>query len=146
MNRRYFLSSLLGVAAFSGAVVAEAEHNYATITRRDEAAARVDDVSPADGALRVTLAVENPMNEGLRVQYVHIEVSRRESVDAASFPYNGSRTLAPGRSTLTPTVPERQLTGELTDGEPMTVTGYLAVEVYNEYRFEIPIEPAEVTL
>lgn len=143
--RRLF-ATLLVAALLSGAVVVEAERNYAAVASVEEAEARVDGVSTVDGRLQVRLAVRNTMNEPLRVQFVHLEADRANHTDAASIPYNGYRRLPPGRTALTVGIPSRQLTGSLGDGETMVVSGYLEVEVYNGYRFEIPIEPTEVTL
>jgi hypothetical protein len=36
--------------------------------------------------------------------------------------------------------------GSLSEGDSVTVSGTVVVEVYNDFRFEIPIELAEVRL
>lgn len=146
MNSRYLLGSLLVVALLSGAVIAEAERNYATVSSATGSSGTVEAVSQTDGGLQVEIAVENTMNEPLRVQYVRLEFDQENYTDAASIPYQGRRTLATGVSTMTMTVPSRQISGELSAGTTLVVEGFVAVEVYNGYRFEIPIEPREVTL
>lgn len=146
VKRRHVLGSLLGITLFSGAVVAEAEHNYATVTALTETHARVEWARADDGGLQVRLAAHNSMNEPLRVQYVHLEIDHADGIDSASVPYNGIRSLPPGDSTLSPSIPERKITGQLEAGDSITVSGGVAVDVYNEYRFEIPIEPQEVEL
>lgn len=146
MNRRGLLASLFVLALLSGAVVVEAERNYANVTSVEQTDARVANVAADDGALQVRLAVENRMGEPLRLQFVHLEVNRTDHTDAASVPFNGYRTLPAGRATLTVGVPPRQLTGTLGENETVVVGGYVAVEVYNGYRFEVPFGPTEVTL
>lgn len=146
MTSRLLFGSLFVIAVLSGVVVAEAQYNYASVTDLERTTAHVERVSAVDGGLQVELVVENSMNERLRIQYVHLNVNRTNHSDSASVPINGYRTLAPGRSTLTVTVPERQVTGELEARETMIVDGRIAVEVYNGYQFEVPIDPEEVTV
>lgn len=146
MNRRLVAGSLLVIALFSGAVVVEAERNYAAVTAVERTDARVDAVWTAGGDLEVRIAVENSMPEALRLQFAHLTVERVNHTDAASVPYNGYRTLPPGQSTLTTGIPERKLTGGLSPGETVVVGGYLSVEVFNGYRFDVPVEKREVTL
>jgi hypothetical protein len=140
------MASLLLLALASGAVLAEAEANYERVTSRDETVATVASVELVDGDVGVVVRVENAMREPLRVQYVHVVLDRHNATDSASASYNGYRTLPPGEGTVSATVPARQTTGRVAPGEAITVRGTVAVEVYNRYRFEIPVEPAEVTV
>ncbi|WP_373189729.1 hypothetical protein [Halolamina sp.] len=146
MNSRYLLGSLVVIAMLSGVVVAEAERNYVAVTSVSQSTASVGSVSQTDDGLRIQVVVENSMNEPLRVQYVRLKLDRRNYTDATSFPYQGRRTLPPGESSMMMTVPTRQLSGDLSEDTTLVVEGFVAVEVYNGYRFEIPIEPTEVTL
>lgn len=146
MNRRLLFGSLVLLAALSAAVVVEAERNYAAVTAVEETTASVESVDVVAGGLDVVVAVDNRMTDSLRVQFVHLSVERANSTAKASTPYNGHRTLPPGRSRVTAGIPPRQLSEPFVPGERVTVDGYLSVEVYNGYRFEVPIEPREVTL
>lgn len=139
--------SLVLLALLSVAVVAEAEANYATVTNRETATANVAEVTVTDdGSVQVRLGVENTMNEPLRVAYVHLELDREHSNDAASTPFGGYRTLPPGRSELTAGVTARQLSTDVAAGERITIRGRVAVSVYNNFRFDITIEETAVTL
>lgn len=140
------LGSLVIIALFSAAVVAEAERNYAAVTEVEQTEAQVDTVSMVEGDLEVRITVDNSMPEALRLQFVHLTVERNNHTDAASVPYKGYRTLPPGTSTLSTGIPERHLTGGLSPGETVVVGGYLSVEVFNGYRFEVPIDERAVTL
>lgn len=146
MKRRRIVGSLVGVAFASGAVVAEAERNYAAVASRAETEAQVEAVDVGKDGLRVRLLVRNSLNEPVRLRYVHLDVDHAEYVDSASVPFNEYRSLDPGRSPLIVTIPERQLTGEPTAGETVTVSGTVAVTVYNEYEFDIPVGPTEARL
>jgi hypothetical protein len=139
-------ASLVLLALLSGVVLAEAEANYQNVTSRDQTTATVNSVDLTDDGVRVVLQVHNSMEEPLRVQYVHIVLDRENATDAASVPYNGYRTLPPGDGLVTGGVPGRQTTGTISEGDTFTVRGTVAVEVYNRYRFEIPVEPTEVTI
>lgn len=139
--------SLVVVALLSGAVLAEAEANYERVTNRDETTASVTSVELTDdGGVAVTLRVDNTMNEPLRIQYVHVVLDRANVTDAASTPYNGYRSIPPEGGVVDAGVPGRQMSGSVAEGDTFTVRGTVAVEVYNRYRFEIPVEPAEVTI
>lgn len=146
MNARHLLGSLIVIALLSGAVVAEAERNYHRVTAVEENTATVSSVTLVNEGLEVEVAVHNAMSEPLRVQYVHLELDRENHTDATSVPYNGYRSLLPGQSTLVMTVASRQLSGTVTEGETVTISGFVAVEVFNGYRFKITIEPTEVTV
>ncbi|MFB6201766.1 MAG: hypothetical protein ABEI98_07125 [Halorhabdus sp.] len=146
MNSRLLLGSLVVLAALSGAVVVEAERNYAAVTSVEQSTASVGSATATDGGVQVEVVVKNEMPEPLRVQYVRLVLHRPNATDAASIPYQGTRSLAPGEATLTMTVPERQLTGTVSAGETLRVDGYVAVAVFNGYRFQIAIEEREVTL
>lgn len=146
MNSRHLLASLVVIALLSGGVVAEAEQNYTAVTSVEQTSASVGSVTETDGDLQVEIVVENTMDDPLRVQYVRLELEHQNATDAASIPYQGHRQLPAGQSTMTMTVPDRQLSGSLSTGTTLVVEGFVAVEVYNGYRFEIPIEPREVTL
>lgn len=146
VKSRHLLGSLVIVALLSGVVVAEAERNYATVTSVAQSGASVDSVTETADGLHVHITVENTMNEPLRVQYVRLEFNQGNYTDAASIPYQGRRTLATESSSITMRVPARQISGELSAGTTLVVEGFVAIEVYNGYRFEIPIEPREVTL
>ena len=145
MSRRV-VASLLLVALLSGAVVAEAERNYASVTGRDETTATVADVRVEDGAIAVDLRVNSSMNEALRIRYVHLTVARPGHIDGASTPFKGLRSLSPGGNDLGVSIPARQISGTVSPGDTATVTGEIAVSVYNGYEFTVPIEEAEVTL
>ncbi|SFQ18893.1 hypothetical protein SAMN05216277_1308 [Halolamina pelagica] len=86
------------------------------------------------------------MPEPLKVQYVRIVLHRPNATDAASIPYKGARSVAPGESTLTMTVPERQLSGNVSAWERVHIDGYVAVAVYNDHRFQVSIKERKVTL
>ena len=140
-------ATLVLLALLSGAVLVEAETNYERVASRDQTTAEVASVELTDdGSVAVGVRVRNTMREPLRVQYVHVELDRANATDAASVPYNGYRTVAPGTEIVSAGVPSRQLTGTVSEGDTFTVRGTVAVEVYNRYRFEIPIEPTEVTI
>lgn len=144
-NRLLVTVSLLVLTLVSVGVVAEAERNYATVTERDDSTAAVSDVV-LDGGIELSVRVHNSMNRPLRVQYVHVDLAHDEGNGGSSTPYNGYRTVGPGTETLVVSVPERLTGGPLSEGDTVTVSGTVVVEVYNDYRFEIPIEPTEVTL
>lgn len=146
MNQRLLLGSLLVIALFSVGVVAEAERNYATVTEIEDTSATAASVSIDDGGVLVELAVENTMTEDLRVEFVHLSVRRANTTTEASVPYNGYRTVESGEDTLTAGIPERQFETPLESGETVRVEGFVAVEVYNGYRFRITLEPTEVPL
>lgn len=144
-SRLFVTGSLVLLTLLSVGVVAEAERNYATVTERDDSTARVDEVVLDEG-LELSIRVQNSMNRQLRVQYVHIDLAHHEGNGGSSTPYNGHRRIAAGTETLVVSVPERLTGGSLSEGDSVTVSGAVAVEVYNAYRFEIAIEPTEVTL
>lgn len=144
-QRLFVTASLLLLTLVSVGVVAEAERNYATVTERDDSTATVSEVV-LDGGIELSVRVHNSMNRPLRVQYVHIGLSHDEGNGGSSTPYNGHRTIGSGTETLTVSVPERLTGGSLSEGDTVTLRGTVLVEVYNDYRFEIPIEPTEVTL
>lgn len=144
-TRLLVTASLLLLTLVSVGAIAEAEHNYATVTEREDSTATVSNVVLDEG-LGLSIQVYNSMNRPLRVQYVHIDLAHDEGTGGSSTPYNGYRTIAPGTETLTVSVPERLTGGSLSEGDTVTVRGTVVVEVYNEYRFDIPIEPTEVTL
>ena len=146
MNGRLFLGSLVVLAVLSGAVVAEAERNYAAVSSVETTDARVVSASVDDGGMLLTIAVDNEMGERLRVQYVHLSVQWADGSVSASVPYNGYETLPPGESRLSPGIGTRQFESLPEPGETVVVDGYVAVEVYNGYRFEVPIAEREVTL
>ncbi|MFC6941958.1 hypothetical protein ACFQE8_18590 [Salinirubellus sp. GCM10025818] len=144
-SRRLVLASLVALALLSVVVVAEAERNYATVTTLDRSTASVVDATLEERAV-VTLRVHNSMRRAVRVEYVTISLSGDNASGLASTPYNEHRKLPPGEERITGVVPLRQVDGELAEGDRVTVGGSVAVRVYNAYRFEIPIEPTEVTL
>ncbi|AEN06940.1 hypothetical protein Halar_3333 [halophilic archaeon DL31] len=144
-TRLFVTVSLLVLTLVSVGVVAEAEHNYATVTDRDDSTAAVSEVVLDEG-LEMSIRVHNSMNRPLRVQYVTVNLAHDEGNGGSSTPYNGRRTVAPGTETLVITVPERMTGGSLSEGDSVTVSGTVVVEVYNDFRFEIPIELAEVRL
>ncbi|MFB9807160.1 hypothetical protein ACFFQF_18855 [Haladaptatus pallidirubidus] len=43
-------------------------------------------------------------------------------------------------------IPARQVSGNLSAGDAVTVYGEIVVSVYNGYEFDIPVERTEVTL
>lgn len=139
-------ASLLLFALLSGGVLVEAEANYERVANRDETVATVAAVELVDGDVVVTVEVDNTMREPLRVRYVNVVLDRADATDSASMPYNGYRTLPTGEGFVNASVPARQTTGTVSPGETFTVQGTVAVEVFNRYRFEIPIEPTEVTV
>lgn len=145
MSRRVAVSLLL-VALLSGAVVAEAETNYASVTGRDDTTAAVADARVEDGALAVDIRVDSSMNGALRVEYVHLSVARPGHTDGASTPFNGLRSLSPGENDLGVSIPARQISGTISTGDTVTITGEIVVSVYNDYEFAIPIEETEVRL
>lgn len=144
-SRRTVTVSLVVLTLFSVGVVAEAERNYANVTSLDESTASIVDAEFDDGVV-VTIRVHNSMNRPLRVQYVHVDLSHEDGRGAASTPYQGYQSLSPGTGTVKAYVPARLISGNLSEGDDVTVTGTVAVRVYNDYRFEIPIEQREVTL
>lgn len=144
-SRRAVAVSLVALTLLSVGVIAEAERNYATVTNLDESTASVVETEIDEG-LVVTLRVHNSMNRPVEIQYVHVELSHDDGRGSASTPYNGLRSLDPGDGTLTAYVPSRLAGTELSSGDEVTVSGTVAVRVYNDYRFEIPIEQREVTL
>lgn len=146
MTGRHLLGSLLIVAVLSGGVVAEAERNYAAVTDVEGTTASVASATADGDGVSVTLTVDNGMGEALRIQYVYLTVSRENGTATTSVPYQGYERLPQGESTLRTGVPARQFDEAPAPGETVTVRGYLAVEVYNGYRFEIPIAEREVTL
>ena len=146
MKDRLLLGSLVILAVLSGAVVAEAERNYAAVSSVEATDARVASASVDDGGMLFTISVDNEMGEHLRVQFVHLSVRRADGTVSASVPYNGYETLPPGESRLSPGISARQFESPPEPGETVVVDGYLSVEVYNDYRFEVPIAEREVTL
>jgi len=126
-------------------VVAEAERNYANVTELDESTASVVDAEFDDGVV-VTIRVHNSMNRPVRIQYVYVDLTHDDGRGASSTPYQGYKSLSPGTGAVTGYVPTRLISGNLSDGDTITVSGRVAVRVYNDYRFEIPIEKREVTL
>lgn len=146
MNRRLFFASLVVVAVLSGIVVAEAERNYAAVTSSDDTEASVANVTYTDEGLDVAVSVRNTMTERLRVQFAHVEIEHANGTDGASEPYKGHLTLAPGKSTFSVWIPARQLSDGVGAGDTVTVSGYVSVEVFNGYQFEVPIRPRDVTL
>lgn len=147
MNRRRRLGtvSLVVLTLLSVGVVAEAERNYAAVTDRDGSNASVSDVA-FDERLEVTLRVHNSMNQPVRIQYVHVDLHHAEGTGGSSTSFNGYRTLDPGTETMTVFVPARLVGGSLSQGDRVTVSGTVAVQVYNGYRFEIPIDSREVEI
>lgn len=141
-TRPIVTASLLLLTLVSVGAIAEAEHNYATVAEREDSTAAVGDVVFDEG-VRLSVQVTNSMNQPLRVQYVHIDLSHAGGQGASSTPYNGYRTIDPGIETLTVSVPERLVSGSLSAGDTVTIRGTVAVKVYNDYRFEIPIESTE---
>lgn len=139
------MASLVVLTLLSVGVVAEAERNYAAVTERDGSTASVSDVA-FDERLEVTLRIHNSMNRPVRLQYVHVDLHHDEGNGGSSTSFNGYRTLDPGTETVTVSVPSRLVGGSLSQGDNVTVSGTVAVEVYNGYRFEIPIDSREVTL
>lgn len=146
MNSRLLLGSLLALAVLSGAVVVEAERNYAAVTAVEGTEASVESATADDDGVSITIAVRNTMGEPLRLQYVHLRVERANGTTSTSVPYNGYETLAAGESTLRTGVTERQFDDDPQADETVVVSGHLAVEVYNAYRFKVPIDEREVTL
>lgn len=144
-SRRIVTVSLVALTLLSVGVVAEAERNYANVTSLDESTASVVDAEFDDGVV-VTIRVHNSMNRPVRIQYVHIDLSHDDGRGSASTPYQGYKSLSPGTGTVTGYVPARLISGNLSQGDDVTVTGTISVQVYNDYRFEIPIEEREVTL
>jgi len=142
----FVAASLVLLALLSGSVLVEAETNYERVATRDETVATVDSVELVDGDVIVAVEVHNTMREPLRVRYVNVVLDRDNATDSASVPYNGYLTIPAGEAIVNASVPARQTTGTVTPGETFTVRGTVAVEVFNRYRFEIPIEPAEVTV
>ncbi|GAA0256719.1 hypothetical protein [Haladaptatus pallidirubidus] len=145
MSRRV-VASLLAIALLSGAVIAEAEQNYASVTSRDETSAGIADTNIENGALVADLRVNSSMNEPLRIQYVHLTVAHPGYNDSASTPFKGQRSLLPGENDLKVDIPARQVSGNLSAGDAVTVYGEIVVSVYNGYEFDIPVERTEVTL
>ncbi|NHX37964.1 MULTISPECIES: hypothetical protein [Halolamina] len=146
MNNRLLLGSLVVLAALSGVVVVEAEQNYAAVTAGDPSTATVGSATATDDGVQIEVVVVNEMPEPLKVQYVRIVLHRPNATDAASIPYKGARSVAPGESTLTMTVPERQLSGNVSAWERVHIDGYVAVAVYNDHRFQVSIKERKVTL
>jgi hypothetical protein len=142
----FVAASLVLLALLSGSVLVEAETNYERVTTRDETVATVADVELVDGDVIVAVEVHNTMREPLRVRYVNVVLDRANATDSASVPYNGYLKIPAGEAIVNGSVPARQTTGTVAPGETFTVRGTVAVEVFNRYRFEIPIEPAEVTV
>ena len=143
---RQAMALLLFVTLLSGAVVVEAERNYASVTSRDETTAVIVDARVEHGTLAVDLRVNNLMNEPLRIQYVYLSVSRSEHTDGASTPFKGMRSLSSGENDLTIHIPARQISGNVSVGDSATVSGEIMISVYNGYEFAIPIEEREMTL
>lgn len=137
--------SLVVLTLLSIGVVAEAERNYANVSSLDESTASVADAEFDEGVV-VTIRVHNSMNRPLRIQDLHVDISHDDGRGAASTPYQGYRSLSPGTETVKGYVPERLISGNLSAGDEITVKGTITVRVYNDYRFQIPIEEAEVTL
>ena len=143
---RLLLGSMLAIAVFSGVVVTEAERNFAAVTVVDETTASVETAAANGDGASIIIAVQNTMGQPLRLQYVHLTVEGADGRSSASVPYNGYETLPPGESTLTTGITERQFEGDARVGDSVIVSGHLAVEVYNAYRFQVPIDEREVTL
>lgn len=139
------MASLVVLTLLSVGVVAEAERNYAAVTERDGSTASVSDVA-FDERLEVTLRVHNSLNQPVRLQYVHVDLHHGEGTGGSSTPFNGYRTLDPGTETVTVSVPSRLVGGSLSRGDEVTVSGTVAVKVYNGYQFEIPIDIREVKI
>lgn len=144
-RRRLGVASLVVLSLLSVVVVAEAERNYAAVTEREGSTASVSDVA-FDERLEVTLRVHNSMNQPIRLQYVHVDLHHDEGTGGSSTSFNGYRTLDSGTETVTVAVPPRLVGGSLSQGDSVTVSGTVAVQVYNGYRFEIPIDSREVTV
>jgi len=143
--RRLVVVSLVAFALVSVGVVAEAERNYANVTALDRSTASVVD-GTLDERVVIDLRVHNSMGRPIRVDYVTISLSGDGANGQASTPYNEHRELPAGEGRISGVVPLRQVDGELAEGDRVTVDGSVVVSVYNAYEFEIPIEPAEVTL
>lgn len=144
-TRPFVAVSLLFLTLISVGAVAEAERNYATVAERGDSTAAVDGVA-LDGGVELSIRVYNSMNRPLRIQYVTVDLSHADGHGGSSTPYNGYRTVDPGVETLTVSVPERLVGGSLSAGDTVTIRGTVVVEVYNDYRFDIPIDSTEVTL
>lgn len=144
-SRRRVGASLVALTLLSVGVIAEAERNYATVTALDQSTASVIDAT-LDDRVVVTLRIHNSMHRPVRVDYVTITLSGDDVAGTASTPYNEHRKLLPENGQILGVVPQRQVDGDLADGDRVTVGGIVAVRVYNAYEFEIPIEPKEVTL
>lgn len=143
--RRAVTLSLITLTLLSVGVIAEAERNYVNVTDLDESTASVVDAKFDDGVV-VTIQVHNSMNRPIRIQYVHVDLTHTDGRGAASTPYQGYRSISSGTGTVKGYVPARLISGNLSEGDEITVTGTVTVQVYNDYRFEIPIEKREVTL
>lgn len=144
-QRLFVTASLVVLTLVSVGVIAEAERNYATVAERDDSTAAVSEVVLEEG-LELSIRVHNSMNRPLRVQYVHINLAHDMGNGGSSTPYNGHRTIAPGTEALAVSVSERLTGGSLSEGDSVSVGGTVVVDVYNNYQFQIPIEPTEVTL
>ncbi|MEF8801293.1 MAG: hypothetical protein V5A38_01110 [Halolamina sp.] len=144
-SRRTVTVSLVVLTLLSVGVVAEAERNYANVITFEESTASVADAEFDDGVV-VTVRVHNSMNRPIRVQYVHVDLSHEDGRGSASTPYQGFNSISPGTGTVKGYVPARLISGNLSQGDAVTVTGTVTVRVYNDYRLEIPIEQREVTL
>lgn len=143
-RRRVAFGSLVVCAALSGLVVAEAERNYASVTKAPSPTATIVGVDIANRDLQVGLRVENTLNRPLRVEFAHIEVDDGTDAVTVSVPYRGIASLDPGESILEPTLSARRIT-DLSLDRSLTVSGYVAVTVYRQYRIDVPIDTREVT-
>ncbi|MFB6300523.1 MAG: hypothetical protein ABEH65_09705 [Halobacteriales archaeon] len=135
---------LLLLVATTAAVVAEAEMNYASSVKADQAVATVSDTRRTNGGLQVRLQIENPLNRPLRIQYVSLSISDGDDLATVGIPYTLRDSLPPGTSQLTVAAGPRYLQSVSLNGT-IWIKGHIAVEVYNDFDFNVQIRRTEIT-
>lgn len=145
---RTVVLSLLALTVLTTGVMVEAEANYADVVRSQETAAQVTDVTEVESGLEFQLAVTNPLDSEIRIEYVRLEIADSNGSVGVSVPFNGYTSIPPNKDveTVDVFVSERRYERLLPLGEPLTVRGYLEVTAYNGYQFQIPIAESEVEL
>lgn len=141
---RILFVSLLLLVVMTAAIVAEAEMNYATSTKADQAVATVTDTRRTNGGLQVRLKVENPLNRPLQIRYVSLDISDGEDLATIGIPYTLRDSLPPGTSRLTVAAEPRYLRSVSLNGT-IWIKGHIAVEVYNDFEFKVNIRRTEIT-
>lgn len=145
---RVVVLSLLTITAVSTGVVFEAGTNYADIVRSEDTTAHVAAVTEHESGLEFRVAVTNPLDHPIRIEYIRLEITDADESVGVSVPFNEYESIPPGEDagTVDAFVIERRYEPLAPLGESLTVSGHLEVRAYNEYQFTIRISESEVEL